>query len=138
MYDYTKSLERSRRSRAAPTSPKRFSLDGRDYSAENVERMVRKYRPEFRETHPNHIRAWQHLVGTGAFESVRIFGTGFDVAHPDTVRTLLNGSPHGFAMYFEISGQNESGPVAIRMHIKGFRGLRRKKGRRVGRSSDRL
>jgi acyl-coenzyme A synthetase/AMP-(fatty) acid ligase len=95
-----------------------------DYSPENVERMVRKYRPEFLETHPNHFRAWQHLAETGTFESVRIFGTGFDVVHPDTIQALLDGSQHRFAMYFEIYGQNESGPVAIRMHLKRGR-LRR-------------
>lgn len=88
-----------------------------DYSPESVERIVRTYRPEFLETHPNHFRSWQHLAETGAFNSVRIFGSGFDVVHPDTVRTLLRGSRHRLPLYFEIYGQNESGPVAIRMHV---------------------
>lgn len=103
-----------------------------DYAPENVEQKVRKYRPEFLETHPNHFRAWQHLAETGAFESVRIFGTGFDVVHPDTVHALLDGSRHRFALYFEIYGQNESGPVAIRMHVK--RGCLRRRWRRSRRA----
>jgi acyl-coenzyme A synthetase/AMP-(fatty) acid ligase len=91
-----------------------------DHSPENVERMLKRHKPEYLETHPNTFRAWQQLAPGGAFRSVRFFGAGFDVIHPDTVRALLSGSAHPFAVVVEVYGQNESGPVAIRCHVKGM------------------
>ncbi|SFQ03454.1 Acyl-CoA synthetase (AMP-forming)/AMP-acid ligase II [Amycolatopsis arida] len=91
-----------------------------DDSAGNVERMLLRHRPTYLETHPNTFRAWQHLAQGGAFRSVRVFGAGFDVIHPDTVRALLAGSGHRLAVCMEVYGQNESGPIAIRCHLKGM------------------
>ncbi|ALG08583.1 class I adenylate-forming enzyme family protein [Kibdelosporangium phytohabitans] len=96
-----------------------------DDSPENVERMLKRHRPTYLETHPNTFRAWQHLSPGGAFRSVRFFGAGFDVIHPDTVRALLRGSRHRFALCVEVYGQNESGPIAIRSHLKGVPGIAR-------------
>jgi acyl-coenzyme A synthetase/AMP-(fatty) acid ligase len=101
-----------------------------DDSPENVERMLKRHRPTYLETHPNTFRAWQHLSAGGAFKSIRFFGAGFDVIHPDTVHALLKGSDHRFAVCVEVYGQNESGPIAIRSHLKGlakFRGKRKAK-----------
>lgn len=98
-----------------------------DDSADSVERMLVRHRPTYLETHPNTFRAWQHLAPSGAFRSVRMFGAGFDVIHPDTVRELLAGSDHRRALFVEVYGQNESGPVAIRMHVKGVPTIRRKR-----------
>lgn len=91
-----------------------------DHTSDHVERMLKRHRPAYLETHPNTFRAWQHLAPGGAFRSVRFFGAGFDVIHPDTVRALLKGSAHPFAVVVEVYGQNESGPVAIRCHVKGM------------------
>jgi acyl-coenzyme A synthetase/AMP-(fatty) acid ligase len=96
-----------------------------DDSPDSVERMIRRHRPEYLETHPNTFRAWQHLAPSGAFASVRLFGAGFDVVHPDTVRALLRGSRYRSAMFVEVYGQNESGPVAIRWHLRALSPLRR-------------
>ncbi|MFD5574075.1 class I adenylate-forming enzyme family protein [Streptomyces cadmiisoli] len=100
-----------------------------DDSPENVDRMLKRHRPTYLETHPNTFRAWQHLSPGGAFRSVRFFGAGFDVIHPDTVSALLAGSDHRFAVCVEVYGQNETGPIAIRSHLKGMqkplRALRR-------------
>ncbi|ONK10122.1 class I adenylate-forming enzyme family protein [Streptomyces sp. MP131-18] len=96
-----------------------------DHSPENVERMLKRHRPTYLETHPNTFRAWQHLSPGGAFRSVRFFGAGFDVIHPDTVRALLKGSDRKFAVCVEVYGQNETGPVAIRSHLKTSPKLRR-------------
>lgn len=98
-----------------------------DDSADSVERMLKRHRPTYLETHPNTFRAWQHLAPGGAFRSVRVFGAGFDVIHPDTVRALLKGSGYRFAIFAEVYGQNESGPVAIAAHLKGMPRLRRKR-----------
>ncbi|MGW7003970.1 class I adenylate-forming enzyme family protein [Streptomyces sp. NPDC054933] len=95
-----------------------------DDSPENVERMLKRHRPTYLETHPNTFRAWQHLSPGGAFRSIRFFGAGFDVIHPDTVSALLKGSDHRFAVCVEVYGQNETGPIAIRSHLKGVQGLR--------------
>ncbi|GHE98204.1 class I adenylate-forming enzyme family protein [Streptomyces fumanus] len=91
-----------------------------DDSPENVDRMLKRHRPVYLETHPNTFRAWQHLAPGGAFRSVRFFGAGFDVIHPDTVDALLRGSDHRFAVCVEVYGQNETGPIAIRSHLKGL------------------
>ncbi len=96
-----------------------------DDSPANVERMLSRHRPTYLETHPNTFRSWQPLAARGAFRSVRVFGAGFDVLHPDTVRDLLNGSGHRFALCMELYGQNESGPVALRCHFRGVPRLRR-------------
>ncbi|MFD7505919.1 class I adenylate-forming enzyme family protein [Streptomyces sp. NPDC059850] len=100
-----------------------------DDSADNVDRMLKRHRPGYLETHPNTFRAWQHLAPGGAFRSIRFFGAGFDVIHPDTVSALLKGSDHRFAVCVEVYGQNETGPISIRSHLKGtqkpLRALRR-------------
>jgi acyl-coenzyme A synthetase/AMP-(fatty) acid ligase len=97
-----------------------------DDSPENVERMLKRHRPTYLETHPNTFRAWQHLAPGGAFDSVRFFGAGFDVIHPDTVRALLKGSGYRSALCVEVYGQNESGPIAVRCHLRALPRIRRK------------
>lgn len=99
-----------------------------DDSPESVERMLKRHRPEYLETHPNTFRSWQHLSPGGAFESVRVFGAGFDVVHPDTVQALLKGSRYRTAICVEVYGQNESGPIAIRWHLRTLSALRRNGG----------
>jgi acyl-coenzyme A synthetase/AMP-(fatty) acid ligase len=104
-----------------------------DHSTANVERMLKRHRPAYLETHPNTFREWQDLAPGGAFRSIRVFGAGFDVIHPDTVRECLTGSAHRFAVFIEVYGQNESGPVAIRCHVKGMpRLFRRRKAPALG------
>jgi len=93
---------------------------------DSVDRFLKRHRPTYLETHPNTFRAWQHLAPGGAFRSVRYFGAGFDVIHPDTVQALLKGSAHRLAAFFEVYGQNESGPVAFRATVKGAPRLRRR------------
>ncbi|MEW2569978.1 class I adenylate-forming enzyme family protein [Streptomyces sp. NPDC047070] len=96
-----------------------------DDSPDNVDRMLKRHRPVYLETHPNTFRAWQHLAPGGAFRSIRFFGAGFDVIHPDTVAALLGGSAHRFAVCVEVYGQNETGPIAIRSHLKGMQRVTR-------------
>lgn len=103
-----------------------------DDSPENVERMLKKHRPTYLETHPNTFRAWQHLAPGGAFDSVRFFGAGFDVLHPDTVHALLKGSGYRSALCMEVYGQNESGPIAIRCHLRALPRIRRKPSLNLG------
>lgn len=103
-----------------------------DVSPESVHRMLERHRPTYLETHPNTFRAWQHLAGTGAFSSVRFFGAGFDVIHPDTVKALLGGSRYRSAMCVEVYGQNESGPIAIRSHFRVGRRRPRRRATVVG------
>ncbi|MEU7530719.1 class I adenylate-forming enzyme family protein [Saccharothrix sp. NPDC042600] len=102
-----------------------------DVSPDNVARMLTRHRPIFLETHPNTFRAWQHLADRGAFRSVRFFGASFDVIHPDTIRALLSGSGHRLALCVEVYGQNESGPVAVRTHVKGFTRATSRRGRKA-------
>lgn len=102
-----------------------------DESAQNVERMLTRHRPRYLETHPNTFRAWQHLAARGVFRSVRYFGAGFDVIHPDTVHELLKGSGYRLAMCVEVYGQNESGPVSVRAHFKGLTELLSRRPRRA-------
>ncbi|MGW4366495.1 AMP-binding protein [Nocardia takedensis] len=98
--------------------------------------ILSRWRPSYLETQPNTFMRWEVLADTGALRSVKCFLSTFDVVHPGTVRRLLAGSEHRFAVYLEVYGQSECGGIAGRMHLKGVPEVvsraRRLEGHRVG------
>lgn len=101
--------------------------------------VLRRWRPIYLETHPNTFMRWEGLAADGSLGSVRYFLSTFDVIHPGTVETLLDGSASRFALLFETYGQSEVSGIAIRPHVKGvtarlseLRGRRRLAGHPVG------
>lgn len=87
-----------------------------------VEPILRQWRPSYLEAHPNTFMKWEPLAPAGALESVKCFLTTFDVIHPGTVKTLLAGSRHPLALFWEIYGQSELCAIAGVLHVKGFAG----------------
>jgi acyl-coenzyme A synthetase/AMP-(fatty) acid ligase len=89
--------------------------------------VLERWRPSYLETHPNTFMKWEPLAAAGSLASVKCFLATFDVIHPGTIKTLLAGSRHPLALFWEIYGQSEACAIAGRLHVKGF----------VGRSAER-
>lgn len=89
--------------------------------------VLERWRPSYLETHPNTFVKWEPLAPAGSLASVKCFLATFDVIHPGTIKTLLAGSRHPLALFWEIYGQSEACAIAGRLHVKGF----------VGRASER-
>lgn len=83
----------------------------------NAARMLERVRPGIVETVPNAFIRWEEIVDERPqlLESVRMFVSTFDAAHPRTIRTLLRaGRRH--ARYVQVYGQSETGPVAMKFY----------------------
>ncbi|RDI65139.1 class I adenylate-forming enzyme family protein [Nocardia pseudobrasiliensis] len=91
-----------------------------DESPRSVGRLVRRWKPIFLEAHPNTFMDWESLARNGSFASVRYFVSTFDVIHPRTVRRMLAGSKHRFAILLEAYGQSELGGSVGTVHVKGL------------------
>lgn len=87
-----------------------------------VAAILQRWQPSYLEAHPNTFMKWESLSPAGAFASVKCFLTTFDVVHPGTVRTLLAGTRHPLAVFWEIYGQSEMCAIAGLLHVKGFAG----------------
>lgn len=96
--------------------------------------ILERWQPSYLETHPNTFIKWEPLAPAGSLASVKCFLATFDVIHPGTIKKLLAGSRHPFAIFWEIYGQSEVCAIAGRLHVKGFvgRSLERNIERRLG------
>lgn len=104
-----------------------------DPSTENAERILTRTRPGLLETYPNNFVMWESLVDgrSRPLSNVRYFTSTFDAIHPRTVQRLLNGSARRGAMYVQLYGQSETGPITARRYTR--RSAARIDGRCVGR-----
>jgi acyl-coenzyme A synthetase/AMP-(fatty) acid ligase len=84
--------------------------------------VLERWRPSYLETHPNTFMKWEPLAQAGSLASVKCFLVTFDVIHPGTIKHLLAGSRHRFAIFWEIYGQSEVSAIAGTLHVKGFVG----------------
>jgi acyl-coenzyme A synthetase/AMP-(fatty) acid ligase len=84
--------------------------------------VLERWRPSYLETHPNTFLKWEPLAAAGSVASVKCFLATFDVIHPGTIKTMLAGSRHPLALFWEIYGQSEACAIAGRLHVKGFVG----------------
>ncbi|MDQ2958066.1 MAG: AMP-binding protein, partial [Actinomycetota bacterium] len=80
-------------------------------------RMLERVRPGAVETVPNAFIRWEELTDDRPelFESVRIYLSTFDAAHPRTIDTLL-AKGRRKARYIQVYGQSETGPVAMKFY----------------------
>jgi acyl-coenzyme A synthetase/AMP-(fatty) acid ligase len=93
--------------------------------------LFERHRPGVVESHPNTLIEWQGLADRGgAFDNVRVFTSTFDAAHPSVIDRLLASSRRGGAMYLQVYGQSEVGPITIRPYSR--RSLQQADGRCVG------
>lgn len=104
----------------------------RDDHPETVADLLAQTRPGLIEAHPNTFVEWETLEHHPArpLANVKVFSSTFDAIHPRTVETLLRCSTRRGAVFVQMYGQSEVGPIAGRLYGRR-RGMR--EGRCVGR-----
>ncbi|HKO36982.1 MAG TPA: class I adenylate-forming enzyme family protein [Solirubrobacterales bacterium] len=102
-----------------------------DSDPETAGALFEEHRPGVIESHPNTLIRWQGLAGRGgAFDNVRVFTSTFDAAHRSVIERLVMSSRRRNAMYLQVYGQSESGPITLRPYPRRL--LERADGRCVG------
>jgi acyl-coenzyme A synthetase/AMP-(fatty) acid ligase len=98
----------------------------------SVADLFARTRPGIVESYPNVYITWERLADhpKRPFANVRWFLSTFDAAHPRTIRRLLDASDRRFALYLQMYGQTETGPVTMRPYTR--RTADRADGRCVG------
>jgi acyl-coenzyme A synthetase/AMP-(fatty) acid ligase len=76
--------------------------------------------PGLIEAHPNTFMRWEELVDDPRqpLANVKYFSSTFDAIHPRTVRSLLSASRRKGALFIQMHGQSEVGPIAGRAYKK--------------------
>jgi acyl-coenzyme A synthetase/AMP-(fatty) acid ligase len=93
--------------------------------------LFERHRPGVIESHPNTLIQWQALAGRGgAFDNVRVFTSTFDAAHRSVIDRLVASSRRRNAMYLQVYGQSEVGPITMRPYPRRL--LEQADGRCVG------
>lgn len=93
--------------------------------------LFEEHRPGVIESHPNTLIQWQSLaVRGGAFDNTRLFTSTFDAAHRSVIERLVASSRRRNAMYLQVYGQSEVGPITMRPYPRRL--LERADGRCVG------
>jgi acyl-coenzyme A synthetase/AMP-(fatty) acid ligase len=103
-----------------------------DPAPSNVDAVFCEYRPGVVETFPNTFMLWESLLASPSrpLGGARLFCNTFDAMHPRTMRALLDGSSRRNALYIQLYGQTETGPITTRFYTRGL--ARRADGRCVG------
>lgn len=104
----------------------------RDDRPEVVAELFARTRPGLVEAHPNTFKSWEVLADDerAPLAGVRVFSSTFDAVHPRTVETMLAASRRKRAVYVQMYGQSEVGPIAWQVYTRR-RGM--PEGRNVGR-----
>jgi acyl-coenzyme A synthetase/AMP-(fatty) acid ligase len=103
-----------------------------DGSAQNAAELFARLRPGFLETHPNSFMEWEEVADDPRrpFANVKYFSSTFDAIHPGTMDRLLKASDRRGALFFQIYGQSECGPLVGRGYTR--RGAHKADGRCLG------
>lgn len=82
--------------------------------------LFAKAPPGLIEAHPNTFMRWEELVDDPRqpLANVKYFSSTFDAIHPRTVRRLLSASRRKGALFIQMYGQSEVGPIAGRAYKK--------------------
>lgn len=91
-----------------------------DPREDNVEAMLRQYRPLALESHPNHLVRWTSLIDRdpSVFASVKYVHSTFDAVNKGTMLKYLNASGHRVPVYLQVYGQSECGPMVVRANTR--------------------
>jgi acyl-coenzyme A synthetase/AMP-(fatty) acid ligase len=83
--------------------------------------MLRTHRPTVMEASPNVFQFWEPSLAqhAPAFERVRAYLNTFDAIHPRTVTKFLATSKRRMAVWGQVWGQSEVGPVSIGLYTRG-------------------
>lgn len=84
----------------------------------NADAFFSEYRPGVLETFPNVFILWRRLASSssGPFHNVRWFMNTFDAMHPPAREEMLAASRRRGAIYLQVYGQTETGPVTVRIY----------------------
>lgn len=85
---------------------------------DNLEKVLTTYRPRILETHPNHFVQWAPLTREKPeiFSSIKFYHSTFDAINKETMATFLRCSSHKKAVFLQVYGQSECGPMIMRAH----------------------
>lgn len=91
-----------------------------DPQEDNVEAVLRKYRPIALESHPNHLVRWTSVLDRdpSVFSSVKYLHSTFDAVNKGTMLKYLRASAHRMPVYLQVYGQSECGPMVLRAHTR--------------------
>ncbi len=91
-----------------------------DGDPERAAELFARTRPGFLETHPNSFLEWEELADDPRqpLANVKYFSTTFDAIHPGTMHRLLQASRRRRAIFFQIYGQSECGPLVGRFYTR--------------------
>lgn len=85
---------------------------------EHVVSMLQKYPPIALETHPNNFVQWSFTAKEHpeAFAGIRYYHSTFDAINNQTMETFLNTSDTKDALFLQVYGQSECGPMILKAH----------------------
>ncbi|MEW1720651.1 AMP-binding protein [Streptomyces sp. NPDC093109] len=91
-----------------------------DPQEDNVEAVLRTYRPVALESHPNHLVRWTSILDRdpSVFSSVKYLHSTFDAVNKGTMLKYLSASSHRMPVYVQVYGQSECGPMVVRAHTR--------------------
>lgn len=87
---------------------------------ETVERMFLKYQPQAVETHPNHFVQWATIAREHpqVFAKTNYYHSTFDAINNATMLAFLEASDNAQAIFLQIYGQSECGPMILKAHTR--------------------
>ncbi len=87
---------------------------------DNVTNVMKKYQPYAVETHPNNFVQWASLARSNpeVFSSIKYFHSTFDAINGQTMAAFLEASSYEDAVFMQVYGQSECGPMIMRFHTK--------------------
>lgn len=85
-----------------------------------VERMFLTYPPQAVETHPNHFVQWTELArrNPAVFSKTNYYHSTFDAINNATMLAFLEASENEKAIFLQIYGQSECGPMILKAHTR--------------------
>ena len=89
-----------------------------DAQGENVVAMLKENPPIALETHPNNFVQWSFTAKEypEAFADIRYYHSTFDAINNSTMETFLRTSPNQEAVFLQVYGQSECGPMILKAH----------------------
>ncbi|MGX7172668.1 AMP-binding protein [Enterococcus ratti] len=89
-----------------------------DARGEHVVKMLKAHPPIALETHPNNFVQWSFTARKHpeAFSSIRYYHSTFDAINNRTMETFLTASTNKRAIFLQVYGQSECGPMILKAH----------------------
>jgi acyl-coenzyme A synthetase/AMP-(fatty) acid ligase len=87
---------------------------------EVVEKMFLLHQPQAVETHPNHFVQWSDLArkNPAVFAKTNYYHSTFDAINNATMLAFLEASENENAIFLQIYGQSECGPMILKAHTR--------------------